>query len=50
MPSISFAVATQAHQDALALVAESAAAIEATKARIATIEAEGNATNVLMAG
>lgn len=44
------AVVTQAHQDALALVAESAAAIEATKATIAAIEAEVNATNLLMAG
>lgn len=44
------AVVTQAHQDALALVAESAAAIEATQSRIAAIEAEGNATNILMAG
>lgn len=44
------AVVRQAHQDALALVAESAAAIEAAKTRIAAIEAEGNATNILMAG
>jgi hypothetical protein len=44
------AVVTQAHQDALALVAESATAIEATKATIAAIEAEVNATNILMAG
>ena len=44
------AVVTQAHQDALTLVAESAAAIEATKAMIAAIEAEVNATNILMAG
>lgn len=34
------AVVTQAHQDALALVTETAAAIEATKAKIAAIEAE----------
>ncbi|MET4359926.1 hypothetical protein ABIB06_000498 [Bradyrhizobium sp. LB8.2] len=44
------AVVTQAHQDALALVAESAASIKATKATIAAIEAEVNATNILMAG
>ncbi|MHC2583014.1 hypothetical protein [Bradyrhizobium diazoefficiens] len=34
------AVVTQAHQDALALVTETAAAIEATTAKIAAIEAE----------
>lgn len=44
------AVVKQAHQDALALVAESETAIEATKARIAAIEAEANVTNILMAG
>ncbi|MGY3369913.1 hypothetical protein ACVWZL_007038 [Bradyrhizobium sp. GM2.4] len=40
------AVVTQAHQDALSLVAESAAAIEATKATIAAIEVEVNTTNI----
>lgn len=44
------AVVMQAHRDALALVAESAGAIEATKVTIAAIEAEVNATNILMAG
>ena len=44
------AVVTQARQDAIALVAESEAAIEATKTRIAAIEAEGSATNIFMAG
>ncbi|MGY4500545.1 hypothetical protein ACVWYH_004476 [Bradyrhizobium sp. GM24.11] len=44
------AIATQAHQDALALVAESATAIKTTKARIAAIEAEVDATNPLDAG
>lgn len=44
------AVVKQARQDALALVAESEAAIEATKAAIAAIEAEINATNASMDG